>query len=79
MMFKPKGIRVGDSLYLDHHKIVVLKTYDVFQLVKVRYADGTHAFVVDQAALTTQPDRTHTRLDLRLFQKTKLEKVSHKE
>lgn len=73
-----KDIRVGDSLHLGHHSVFVLKIYDVFQLVRVRYADETQSFIVDRGALTTQPDRTHT-LSLRLLQKSKLEEPSRNE
>ena len=43
---------IGDVLFLYHHKVVVIKTYTEFQLVKVRCLSNNTEFYIDYHALS---------------------------
>lgn len=68
MLNHPAPISPGMTLYLGTNKIVVLKVYGLFQLVRVRYENGATSFCIDKNALTDRPDNTPT-INLNAFQK----------
>lgn len=52
--------RKGDKLYLQHREVIVLKVYEIFQLIKIHYTEESLEFFVDICALTEQPDTTNS-------------------
>ncbi|TGA95895.1 hypothetical protein E4665_17210 [Sporolactobacillus shoreae] len=48
----------GDKLYLMHKEVVVIRVYEMFQLLKIRYTDKRKEFFVDICAVTHIPDDT---------------------
>lgn len=50
----------GDKLYLHHREVIVLKVYEIFQLIKIHYPEELVEFFVDICALTEQPDTTNS-------------------
>ena len=63
MEFKHEGSespRIGDRLFLFHREVIVIKTYLIFHLVRVRYLDETTEFCIDYHALSSQPDFTNS-------------------
>lgn len=58
--------KIGDSLFLMHRKVVVIKVYSLFRLIKVRYTEETKEFCVDVCALTNEADYTNS-ISLRLL------------
>lgn len=50
----------GDKLYLHHREVIVLKVYEIFQLIKIHYLEESVGFFVDICALTEQPDTTNS-------------------
>ena len=47
--------KIGDRLFLMHKKVVVIKVYSLFSIIKVRYTEETKEFCVDACALTNEP------------------------
>lgn len=63
MEFKHEGSespRIGDRLFLFHREVIVIKTYLIFHLVRVRYLDETTEFCIDYHTLSSQPDYTNS-------------------
>ena len=63
MEFKHAGsesLRIGDRLFLFHREVIVIKTYLIFHLVRVRYLDETTEFCIDYHTLSSQPDYTNS-------------------
>ena len=52
--------RIGDRLFLFHREVIVIKTYLIFHLVRVRYLDETTEFCIDYHTLSSQPDYTNS-------------------
>lgn len=52
--------KTGDSLFLMHRKVVVIKVYSLFKFIEVRYMEETKEFCVDICALTDEPDYTNS-------------------
>ncbi|UHA73284.1 hypothetical protein [Paenibacillus sp. 481] len=49
----PRG---NDRIFFGNEEVVILKTYDLFQLAKVKYNSSSSIFMVDISALQYQPD-----------------------
>ena len=63
MEFKHEGSespRIGDRLFLFHREVIVIKTYLIFHLVRVRYLDETTEFCIDYHTLSSQPYYTNS-------------------
>ena len=63
MEFKHEGSespRIGDRLFLFHREVIVIKTYLIFHLVRVRYLDETTEFCIDYHTLSSQTDYTNS-------------------
>lgn len=58
--------KIGDTLFLMHREVVVIKVYTLFRLVTVRYLDEMKEFCVDVCALSREPDYTNS-ISLRLL------------
>lgn len=58
--------KIGDSLFLMHRKVVVIKVYSLFRFIKVHYTEETKEFCVDACALTDEPDYINS-ISLRLL------------
>ena len=58
--------KIGDTPFLMHRGVVVIKVYSLFRLIKVRYTEKTKEFCVDVCALTDEPDYTNS-ISLRLL------------
>lgn len=52
--------KIGDTLFLMHREVVVIKVYTLFRLVTVRYLDEMRGFCVDICALSRTPDYTNS-------------------
>lgn len=52
--------RIGDRLFLFHREVIVVKTYLIFHLVRVRYLDENNEFCIDYHTLSSQPDYTNS-------------------
>lgn len=50
----------GDKLFLMRREIIVIKVYDTFRLIKIRYTDEDAEFIVDVCAVTKTPDDTNS-------------------
>lgn len=50
----------GSRWFLGQHPVVVVRCYEVFQLVRIRYEDEDKCFCVDEKALSAEPDDTKT-------------------
>ena len=63
MEFKHEGSespRIGDRLFFFFCEVIVIKTYLIFHLVRVRYLDETTEFCIDYHTLSSQPDYTNS-------------------
>lgn len=58
--------KIGDTLFLMHREVIVIKVYTLFRLVMVRYLDEIKEFCVDVCALSQEPDFTNS-ISLRLL------------
>lgn len=52
--------KIGDTLFLMHREVVVIKVYTLFRFVIVRYLDEMKEFCVDVCALSREPDYTNS-------------------
>lgn len=52
--------KIGDTLFLMHREVVVIRVYALFRLVIVRYLDEMKEFCVDACALSQEPDYTNS-------------------
>jgi hypothetical protein len=52
--------KIGDTLFLMHREVVVIRVYALFRLVIVRYLDEMKEFCVDVCALSQEPDYTNS-------------------
>ena len=52
--------KIGDTLFLIHKEVVVIKVYALFRLVTVRYLNELKEFCVDVCALSREPDYTNS-------------------
>lgn len=52
--------KIGDTLFLMHREVVVIRVYTYFRLVIVRYLDEIKEFCVDVCALSRKPDYTNS-------------------
>lgn len=52
--------KIGDTLFLMHREVVVIKVYTLFGFVIVRYLDEMKEFCVDGCALSREPDYTNS-------------------
>ena len=52
--------QIGDTLFLLHREVMVIKVYTLFRIVKVRYLDEMKEFWVDICALSHEPDITNS-------------------
>lgn len=52
--------KIGDTLFLMHREVVVIRVYALFKLVIVRYLDEMKEFCVDVCALSQEPDYTNS-------------------
>ena len=53
-------IKVGDSLYLSHKKVIVCAIIEPFHFAVVHYENDLREFVVDQGVLSLAPSQTHS-------------------
>lgn len=58
-MAAPKYTK-GSRWFLGRHPVVVVRCYEAFQLVRIRYEDEEKCFCVDEKALSAEPDDTKT-------------------
>lgn len=58
--------KIGDTLFLMHKKVIVMKVYSLFKLVTVRYLEEIKEFCVDICALSDEPDYTNS-ISINLF------------
>lgn len=58
--------KIGDTLFLLHRELIVLRVYALFSLVAVRYLDEIKEFCVDIRALSRIPDYTNS-ISLNVF------------
>ena len=54
--------KMGDTLFLMHREVIVIKVYTLFRLAMVRYLDEMKEFCVDVCALSQEPDFTNSIL-----------------
>lgn len=52
--------KIGDTLFLMHREVIVIKVYMLFRLVTVRCLDEMKEFCVDVCALSREPDYTNS-------------------
>ena len=52
--------KIGDTLFLMHREVMVIKVYTLFRFVTVRYLDEMKEFCVDVCALSREPDYTNS-------------------
>ena len=52
--------KMGDTLFLMHREVIVIKVYTLFRLAMVRYLDEMKEFRVDVCALSQEPDFTNS-------------------
>jgi hypothetical protein len=60
--------KIGDTLFLLHRKVLVIKVYTLFGFVIVRYLDEMKEFCVDICALSREPDYTNS-ISLKLLRR----------
>ena len=53
-------IKIGDSLYLSHKKVIVSDIIETFQLAVVHYENDSREFVVDKGALSLALPKTRS-------------------
>lgn len=53
-------IKIGDSLYLSHKRVIVCDIIEPFQLAVVHYENDKREFVVDQGALSLTLPQTRS-------------------
>lgn len=53
-------IRIGDSLYLSHKRVIVCDIIEPFRLAVVHYENDSREFVVDQGALSLTLPKTRS-------------------
>ena len=58
--------KMGDTLFLMHREVIVIKVYTLFRFVIVRYLDEMKEFCVDICALSHMPDYTNS-ISLNVF------------
>ncbi|MBQ3530723.1 MAG: hypothetical protein IJA05_02240 [Oscillospiraceae bacterium] len=58
--------KIGDTLFLMHRKVIVIKVYPLFRLVTVRYSGEIKEFCVDFCSLSDEPDYANS-ISLKLF------------
>lgn len=58
--------KIGDTLFLMHREVVVIKVYTFFSFAVVHYLDEVKEFCVDICALSREPDYT-TSISLELL------------
>lgn len=63
--------KIGDTLFLMHREVVVIKVYTLFGFVMVRYWDEMKEFCVDVCALSREPDYTNS-ISLKLLKEEML-------
>lgn len=63
--------KIGDTLFLMHREVVVIKVYTLFGFVMVRYLDEMKEFCVDVCALSREPDYTNS-ISLKLLKEEML-------
>ena len=63
--------KIGDTLFLMHREVVVIKVYTLFGFVMVRYCDEMKEFCVDVCALSREPDYTNS-ISLKLLKEEML-------
>ena len=63
--------KIGDTLFLMHRQVVVIKVYTLFGFVMVRYLDEVKEFCVDVCALSREPDYTNS-ISLKLLKEEML-------
>lgn len=63
--------KIGDTLFLMHREVVVIKVYTLFGFVMVRYLDEVKEFCVDVCALSREPDYTNS-ISLKLLKEEML-------
>ena len=52
--------QIGERLFLFHRKVIVIKIYLTFHLVRARYLNETAEFYIDYHTLSSQPDYTNS-------------------
>lgn len=52
--------KIGDTLFLMHREVVVMKVYTLFGFVIVHYLDEAKEFCVDICALSQKPNYTNS-------------------
>ena len=52
--------KTGDTFFLMHREVVVVRVYALFRFVVVRYLDEEKEFCVDICALSRKPDCTNS-------------------
>lgn len=52
--------KIGDTLFLLHREVIVIKVYTLFRFVMVHYLDEMKEFCVDVCALSQEPDFTNS-------------------
>ena len=52
--------KIGNTLFLMHREVIVIKVYTFFRFVIVRYLDEANEFCVDVCALSQEPDYTNS-------------------
>ena len=52
--------KIGDTLFLMHREVIVIKVYTFFRFVIVRYLDEANEFCVDVGALSQDTDYTNS-------------------
>lgn len=63
--------KIGDTLFLMHREVLVIKVYTLFGFVMVRYLDEMKEFCVDVCALSREPDYTNS-ISLKLLKEEML-------
>ena len=53
-------IKIGDSLYLSHKKVIVCDIIETFQLAVVHYENDSRELVVDKGALSLALPKTRS-------------------